>query len=591
MGPIARTVLAAAFLCGACTAPPPAEDASGEASAPVAEAPAPATTIYRGGAILTVDGAGTVAQALAVRGDEIAAVGDEGDVLALAGPDTRVVDLAGRALAPGFVDAHGHLTLVARFAQTVNVASPPVGPVRSIKELQDLLRRHIDEQHIPVGQVIVGTGYDDALLAEHRHPDKFDLDAVSTSHPILLVHVSSHLVTANQAMLDAAHVDETTPDPPGGVFRRVEGSREPNGVMEEHAMYAGFRAMPQPTPAQLLGALGDAQREYARYGFTTVQDGATDAASFRLLRAANANGALFLDVTAYPTWADFDGVVAELEAEGGAVGRYDGHLVLRGGKLVLDGSPQGRTAWLTKPYHRVPAGKPADYAGYPALDDEVVYAFASKLRARGIPVLAHANGDAAAEQWIRTVERIEREQGPADWRPVMIHAQALRRDQLPRMAALGMIPSFFVAHTFYWGDWHRDVVFGPERAAAISPAASALEAGLRVTIHNDAPVVPPKGAFLLWTAVNRVTRSGKVLGPDERLTPLEALRAITIDAAYQAFEERRKGSLEPGKLADLVVLSASPLDVEPDAIRDIEVVETIKAGRTVWSADAPNASR
>jgi hypothetical protein len=167
----------------------------------------------------------------------------------------------------------------------------------------------------------------------------------------------------------------------------------------------------------------------------------------------------------------------------------------------------------------------------------------------------------------------------------MIHAQALRRDQLARVAKLGMIPSFFVAHTFYWGDWHRDSVFGPERGAQISPAASALASGVRFTIHNDAPVVPPDGIFLLWTAVNRITRSGQVLGADERLSAEQALRAITIDAAYQAFEEDQKGSLEPGKLADLVILSANPLDVEPLAIREIEVVETIKGGVTIWHRD------
>jgi len=582
----ARLALAACALAAACTtgAPAPEVDRAAEVAKP-APPVEPATTIYRGGPVVTVDASGRVAQALAVRGGEIAAVGDERDVLALLGPNTQVVDLAGAALLPGFVDAHGHLTLLARFVHTINVASPPVGPVRNIRELQDVLRRAIDEKQIPVGTTIVGSGYDDALLEERRHPDKFDLDAVSTSHPIVLMHVSAHLAAVNQAMLDAAGIGSAPEDPPGGVFRRVEGTREPNGVLEEHAMYAAFAKLPQPTPEQSLAALEAAQRRYAEEGFTTVQDGATDFASFELLRAASERGALFVDVASYPNWADFDRAVASLEASGGEIGAYRGNLVLRGGKIVLDGSPQGRTAWLTSPYHVVPDGKPSDYAGYPALGDDAVYAFASRLRKRGIPVLAHANGDAAAEQWIRTVERVEREEGPADWRPVMIHAQALRRDQLAHMAPLGMIPSFFVAHTFYWGDWHRDVVFGPERAARISPAASALAAGLRITIHNDAPVVPPRGMFLLWTAVNRVTRSGKVLGAEERLSPLEALRAITIDAAYQGFEEASKGSLEPGKRADLAIVSESPLDVPPDAIRSIRVLETIKDGRTVWRAN------
>lgn len=547
----------------------------------LADMPANADRVYRGGPIVTLDEEGRIAEALAVLGGEILAVGSEDDVLMHQGPDTRVVDLAGKALLPGFIDAHGHISQVARFASMVNVASPPVGPVRGIAELQKEIRDHIREQGIAPGTWVIASGYDDALLAEERHPTRDDLDAISTAHPILALHVSLHLASANSAAFAAAGITAETPDPPSGVFRRRADSNEPNGVMEEHAMYALFASAPQPAPEEMLRSLVDAQTIYASHGFTTAQDGATDVGTFRLLQAAQDQDALFLDVHAYGIWRGFDDVVAAARKP---VGEYDGHLKLAGGKIVLDGSPQGKTAWLSEPYYVPPAGQGPDYVGYPAVPDEELHAFAAKLRSKDWPVLAHANGDAAAEQWIREVEALREKQGRKDWRPVMIHAQALRRDQLPRVAAEGMIPSFFVAHTFYWGDWHRDSVFGPERGAAISPAASALANGITLTIHNDAPVVPPDGTFLLWTAVNRVTRSGQVLGADERLTADQALRAMTIDAAYQAFEEDRKGSLEPGKLADLVILSANPLEVEPMALRDIEVVETIKAGRSVWYA-------
>jgi predicted amidohydrolase YtcJ len=544
--------------------------------------PERADRVYRGGPVVTLDPENRVVEALAVRDGRIIAVGSEADVLVLQGPTTRVVDLGGQALLPGFIDAHGHIGQVARAAAMANVAPPPVGPVETIGDLQSVVRRHIRKEKIAPGSWVVASGYDDALLAEQRHPTRVDLDAISTEHPILALHVSLHLASANSAALALAGITAETPDPPSGVFRRVEGSAEPNGVMEEHAMWAVFGHVPQPTGAQMLGALGDAQKLYASHGFTTAQDGGTDAGTFGLLQAAEDQGALFLDVVAYGIWNDFEAVIAAARKP---VGVYDGHLKLGGGKIVLDGSPQGKTAWLSQPYHVPPEGKGADYVGYPAFDDEAVYAFAKRLRGKNWPILAHANGDAAAEQWIRTVERLRKKKGKSDWRPVMIHAQALRRDQLARVAKLGMIPSFFVAHTFYWGDWHRDSVFGPERGAQISPAASALASGVRFTIHNDAPVVPPDGIFLLWTAVNRITRSGQVLGADERLSAEQALRAITIDAAYQAFEEDQKGSLEPGKLADLVILSANPLDVEPLAIREIEVVETIKGGVTIWHRD------
>jgi len=567
-----RRSLVGILLLAACGHPLAARD-------PIVELPGRADRVYRGGPIVTLDPANRVVEALAVRDGRIAAVGSEADVLALQGPATAVVDLGGQALLPGFIDAHGHIAQVARASATVNVASPPVGSVETIEDLQSALRRYIREQDVPPGSWIVAAGYDDALLSEQRHPTRFELDAVSTEHPILALHVSLHLASANSTALALAGVTAETPDPPSGVFRRVEGSDEPNGVMEEHAMYAVFGRVPQLDGPEMLAALREAQNVYASHGFTTAQDGGTDSGSFELLKLAEDQGVLFLDVVAYGFWNDFGAVV---EAAREPVGVYDGHLKLGGGKIVLDGSPQGKTAWLTEPYHVPPEGQAADYAGYPAFDDEAVYAFAKRLRSQDWPLLAHANGDAAAEQWIRTVERLRKELGESDWRPVMIHAQGLRRDQLPRVADVGMIPSFFVAHTFYWGDWHRDSVFGPERGARISPAASALASGVRFTIHNDAPVVPPDGTFLLWTAVNRITRSGQVLGEDERLTAEQALRALTIDAAYQAFEEDQKGSLEPGKLADLVILSANPLDVEPIAIREIEVVETIKAGKTIW---------
>ena len=584
----AAIAAAALVLAAACAAPPepPPVPAPNEPLGPAAAAAAAdrlksgyADTIYLGGRVLTVDADDSVAEALAVKDGRIAAVGSEAEVIERQGPETRVVDLEGKALAPGFIDAHGHISMLAGFTSMVNLSSPPVGTAETIADIQQLLREFIERNQLPEGTPVIGYGYDDSLLKENRHPDKFDLDAVSASHPIGLIHVSGHLATTNTATLEMVGITAQTEDPSGGVIRRVEGSREPNGVLEEHAIYALYSAMPQPTPQQAIGQLVAAQHVYASNGFTTAQDGAMGFDYFRLLSAAAQNGALTIDVTGYVTWSDYDKVV---EVVGTPPTAYTGGLRVTGAKIVLDGSPQGKTAWLATPYHVVPEGQPDDYAGYPSFSDEVVYDFIARMRKEEVPLLAHANGDQAAEQLITTVERVQQEQGPHDWRPVMIHAQALRHDQIARLPAIGMIPSFFVAHTFYWGDWHRDSVFGPERGAKISSLNTALENGVTFTIHNDAPVVPPKGAFLLWTAVNRMTRSGQVLGPDERITPAQALRAITIDAAYQAFEEDDKGSLEVGKLADMVILSHDPSEMEPYAIKGMGIVETIKAGRTIY---------
>jgi predicted amidohydrolase YtcJ len=541
-----------------------------------------ADRIYVNGPVLTVDAGNDVAQALAVAGGRIAAVGSRDEVLAWQGPDTEVVDLAGRALAPGFIDAHGHLTQVARLAAAVNVASPPVGPVTSIPELQSALRQAIESKGIPSGTWVIGAGYDDALLAEHRHPGRADLDAVSLEHPIALLHVSLHLAALNSAALALAGIGPSTPDPPGGRIRRVAGSREPNGGLEESALFLLLKVLPTPDLEQSLVLLDRAQQLYASHGLTTAQDGATMPSDWELLRAAADRDRLVIDVVAYPLSPDGDAI---LEGDF-PLREYQGRLKLGGAKLLLDGSPQGKTAWLTEPYFVPPPGEGPDYRGYPALPDDVVEQRISDYASRGIQVLAHANGDAAADQMIRAVAAAQSALPPgeriADQRPVMVHAQTVREDQLDRMQELGIVPSFFESHVFYWGDWHRDSVLGPERAARISPAASALRRKMHFTLHNDAPVVPPDVLRLISAAVNRTTRSGAVLGPDQRIPPAAALRAVTYDAAWQNFEEDQKGSLEPGKLADLVILSANPLTVDPTKLTDIEVVETIKEGKTIY---------
>jgi predicted amidohydrolase YtcJ len=251
----------------------------------------------------------------------------------------------------------------------------------------------------------------------------------------------------------------------------------------------------------------------------------------------------------------------------------------------LDGSPQGKTAWLTKPYHVPPEGQAVDYRGYEAVPDDEAVALVNKAFSNGWQILAHCNGDAAADQFIRAIRAATKKYGKADRRPVMIHSQTVRDDQLDEMKELGIIPSFFGMHTYYWGDWHRDSVLGQERAARISPAASALKRGMIFTQHHDAPVALPSSIMILASQVNRTTRSGKVLGREQRVSVMDALKSITINAAYQYFEEKTKGSLEPGKLADFVILDKNPLKIKPMAIKDIKVVETIKEGKPIYVAE------
>lgn len=553
----------------------------GTAAAPAAIPEAPPTILYVDGDMLTMNDAQPVVEALATRQGRILAAGSRSAVAAAAGPDAEIRSLNGKTLLPGFIDSHGHISAVISFMHFANAASPPVGEVRSIVDLQRLLAARVSET--PPGQWIMAAGYDDSLLAERRHPDRFDLDRVSEKHPIMAWHVSGHLLACNSMCLEIAGISAETEDPAGGAIRRVAGSREPNGILEEAAVHPiYFDLLPVHEVSQRLSLLEQAQNHYASFGITTLQEGAASLTDLQVLRQASRQGLLKLDIVAYPwhrsAWRPDDRFPVSRT--------YSGHFRIGGVKLVLDGSPQGKTAWLTEPYKVPPQGRAADYRGQPMLTDGELIGHLDDYFAKGISVIAHANGDAAADQLIAAVKKANETRGKADRRTVMIHAQTLREDQIDRMKEEGIMPSYFASHTFFWGDWHRDSVLGLKRSARISPLASTLARGLPFTIHNDPPVVPPDMMRLVWAAVNRLTRSGRTLGEAQKISAWDALKAITINGAYQYFEEDSKGSLEPGKLADLVILSENPLAVDPATIKDIRIIETIKEGISVHRAAA-----
>ena len=550
--------------------------ASGAAATLQSEPEAPVTTVYVNADIVTVNKAQPSAEAVAVRDGKILAVGPRSAVEAAAGNNTETRDLLGKTLLPGLIDAHGHITMTNQMQTSANVSSPPVGPANTIDGILTLLREH--REKMPGQPWLTGWGYDDSLLAEQRHPTKADLDKVSTEIPIALQHVSGHFTTCNSRCLELAGINADTQDPQGGIIRRIPGSREPDGVLEETAAGLVRFAMPQPRAEDMLALFDATQQYYASNGITTVQDGADMGEQFELLKTASKQGLLYLDVVAYAYAPYMEGKLEQYPP----TKNYEGHFRVGGIKLVLDGSPQGKTAWLTKPYLHPPHGQAEDYVGYPTLTDEQVAGFIDYAYTNDVPVLAHANGDAASDQLINAVTAANEKYGKGDRRPVMIHAQTVREDQIDQMVAQGIIPSYFVVHTFYWGDWHRDSVFGVERASRISPLRSSTDKGLRYTVHNDTPIVPPDMMRLLWSAANRETRSGKVLGVEQQATVMEGIKAMTIDAAYQYFEEGSKGSIEVGKKADFVILDENPLKIDPRKIKDIAVLETIKEGRTVF---------
>ncbi len=540
-----------------------------------------ADIIFLGNNIVTVDADNPAAKAVAVKGPRILAVGTEAEVLRHKGASTRIVKLGNRALVPGFIDAHGHMPFAGTLVNMANLSSPPVGPVNNIDDVIQHLQAHIRERRIPRGEWVYGYGYDDSLITEGRHPNRADLDKASLEHPISIMHVSGHLTAVNSKALALKGVDENTPDPSGGVIRRWPGTNEPNGVMEETAGYLFRDRKAMSNPENMAQMIKQSADLHASYGLTTVQDGGSSPRMVNLFRSMAEREAFDIDVVAFPVGNGME--VSQLDSIE-ADRTYKNGFRVGGIKFLLDGSPQGRTAFLSKPYSEGPPGAAEDYRAYliyPAAEYEKRIA---GLIRRGVPVLAHANGDGAIDVMIEGVAKAVADMELPDHRTVIIHAQLTREDQLHKIKQLGLVPSYFAAHPFFWGDWHRRS-FGEDRAAFISPVGRTAELGIPFTVHNDAPIVPPDVMRLLWVTVNRKTRSGFVLGPDQRATPMQALHAVTLGAAYQYFEEDTKGSITAGKQADLVILGENPLTVDPDTIKDIPVIETFAKGRSIYRFD------
>lgn len=548
-----------------------------------AEAPLAADRIYTGGAILTMLEEQPRAEALALAGGRLLAVGTHDEVLRHRSPATEMVDLGGRALLPGFYDAHGHVVAVGMQATSANLLAPPDGEVRDIASLQDELRRWAaaSGETVAATGLILGFGYDDGQLAEERHPTRDDLDAVSTELPVYAIHQSGHLGAANSVALALCGLDADSEDPPGGVIRRRAGSREPDGVLEETAHFAALQRLLGGTDARhSITTLRAGINLLARFGYTTAEEGRASPEMIDLLRAAAAEEPFPIDVVAYPdVLIDREFIAREVNRE------YRNGFRVAGAKLTIDGSPQGFTAWRDRPYHRPPAHFRAGHAGYPAASADEVFDAVAWAFEHDIQVITHANGEAAIDQLLAAIEEATRRSGGGDRRSVLIHGQFLRRDQVGPLQRLGIVPSLFPMHTFYWGDWHRERTVGPERADDISPTGWLVERGMRFSTHHDAPVALPDSMRVLDATVTRRTRSGDILGPTHRIDVLTALRAMTIWPAWHHFEENNKGTLEAGKLADLVILSADPTAVDPETLDSLRVLETMKAGRTVYRAD------
>lgn len=554
-------VLAYAFLTPGCKASDPAV---------VADA------IFFGGSIVTVNDAHPDAEALAIKDGKILAVGARAGIeKAHKGSTTRMVDLAGRTLMPGFIDGHAHVQQFGMQAVGANLLAPPDGAVNTMDDLVEKLKSFAGGPDVEITGWIFGIGYDDALLG--RHPTREDLDQVSTTIPVMATHISGHFAAVNTLGLSLIGYDASTPNPEGGVIRREADGKTPNGVLEELAAMPYMVKFLAPTTQEGKDDFLRRGLEMAKsYGYTTANEGRMFGGMHADMANAAERGLIDIDITG---WMDYS---SRTEIDRSFATIYSNHYRLAGLKITLDGSPQGRTAWRTAPYLIPPDGQEPGYKGYPAIPDtKQVEAYLDEAYSKGWPVKVHANGDAAIDQLFEALRPVIARHGVRPGQVILIHGQFIRPDQVQELKSLGIFPSLFPMHTFYWGDWYKQIV-GPEQAALISPMRSILNTGLHATSHTDAPVALPNLMQVVWATVNRTSRSGMIIGPEERVTPYEAMKMITLWGAEQFGEQAIKGSLEPGKLADMVILSENPLTIDPAKINTIVVLETIKEGKTVY---------
>ncbi|MGH1370911.1 MAG: amidohydrolase [Cellvibrionaceae bacterium] len=538
----------------------------------------PAKQAFINAKVLTMNTDNAIEQAVFIERDRIVAVGSNDDIQALIDDDTQLHDLGGRTLMPGFVDAHGHFPGSGLGAIAADVSSPPVGNVDTVEQLQQRLREQA--QNTPAGEWVLGFGYDDTLLQNKQHPTKQQLDAVSTEHPVYILHVSGHMGVANSVALETIGYDKNTQNPEGGVIVK-DAAGELTGLLEETAHEPFVVASLDMSLPNFYRLLTSAVDEYASMGVTTAQSGGVDMTTLKALSSAQRFGLIPFRLELWP----FDDKMGDAIRAGEVdLSDYNSDKVrTKTVKIVADGSIQGFTGYLAHPYH-TPFRGDDQYRGYPIMAREKLVEKVVDYQSKGFQMAIHGNGDAAIDDIIYAFDQAQQKHPIEDPRLILIHSQMARDDQLADMKRLGITPSFFSAHTYYWGDRHRDIFMGPERAMRMSPTRSAKDIDLRYSVHLDTPVVPMTPLLMVWSTANRLSSNGHVIGEAQTVPVMDALRAVTIDAAWQVFRDKELGSIEEGKLADIIVIDGDPL-VDPINLRNLQVDQTFVGGVNIFSRD------
>lgn len=536
--------------------------------------------VYYGGDILTMSGnEPEYAEALVVDNGKIQFVGASDEAMKIAGSGHKMVNLEGKTLLPGFLDGHGHYINSLMVANQCMLYAPPSGPGADVEKIIATLKKFTVDNNIKAGEMITGYGYDDSVMPNGRLLNRDDLDEAFPNNPVRIDHVSMHGTVLNSKAMEYYGINAETETPPGGIIVRKPGTNEPYGLIMETAYKPIAEKIEKMSLEQEIEATKAGQMLYAKEGITTAQEGFTLIDNLKTIKAVSDTGANIIDVVAYPFVTEIDKSLEIIPQSEWL--KYSNNFKIGGIKITIDGSPQGRTAAFTSPYITGgPAGE-QNWYGELTFPKEIVNKAVKRVYDLKVPLILHCNGDAAIDTFLESYQNVRNNDYSRPWNVTTIHTQFMRKDHIPKFVEYGIRPSFYTLHTYYFYEAHL-ANRGFEQAQYISPMRDAIDAGLRPSNHTDFVVAPLDQMFMLYSAVNRISRAGAEVGSDQKVSPYEGLLTMTRFTAEQYDELDSKGTLEQGKRADLVILDKNPLKVNPLKIKDIKVVETIKDGKTIF---------
>ncbi|RJP26420.1 MAG: amidohydrolase [Candidatus Abyssobacteria bacterium SURF_5] len=535
-----------------------------------------AETIFWGGDIITVDDANPTAEALAVANGKIVAVGDREQVLEFKGPATETIDLQGKTLMPGLVEPHSHPVISALLYDWIDVSGfTNASGAEVIEKLKQAAER------AKPGEWIAAFGYDPILIRDLKALSADLLDEISRRNPIFIMIQSMHTVYVNHLALEIAGITDDSPQPEGGIFVKDKSGRLTGMIIEQAAIASVMMPILLESQAKGFDLIERQIQRYAKAGYTTV--GAMGVFPVflnwqNILRELVERDDCPIRMTIVEKATDLEqGITVDL-------GSASDRLRSGGAKFWYDGSFGTGNVYLDKPYlnsrlMQQGLGIPENTSGYPTMSKQKLKELVRKYHDQGRQIVIHGQGDRAIRDMIDVYEAVLAESPRQDHRHRIEHGGLFPIDQMERAARLGLTASWHVDYIYYYGEALRDEIIGSERARISYPVGAAEKRGLLNSLHNDSPMYPVEPFRLIQTAVTRKTRNGETIGEEQALSVDEAIKAVTINAAWQLFLEDKVGSLQVGKLADMVVLSENPRKIEPDRLDQIRVIETYRDGR------------